>query len=167
MRPSSLIDIQHSRETDKSTARRLLLYVASPMATYQTPRYDQMLAHARQHFQDGNLMPARDLYSSNAHWQATWPQHLKRIDGVVFFTDTDLTIGKGVVAELSDALRRGVPIHYLQDDGSLLPYKQVAVEVLDGGASWRKYARVQVNSDRSTQERPTENTQKDGHHVAP
>jgi hypothetical protein len=179
---TSPISIPSSRETDNPTPtgtqpstqtgtqtakpRRPLIYVASPKAVYQTPRYDQMLLHARRHFPNADLLPARDLYLDNQHWRATWPKHLKRISAVVFFADADATLGRGVVTELSDARRQGVPIYYLQDDGSLLPYKQVAVEVLDGGASWQRYARVRVKSGDTAQEKPTENTRKGGRHVA-
>jgi hypothetical protein len=139
---SSRINIPYSLEIDNSPSRRLLVYVASPLATYQTARYDRMLAQAQAHFPDADLLPARGLYHDSAHWRATWPQHLRRITGLLFFADPDSSIGRGVFAELADAKRRGLPLHYLRGDGTLIPCDEVVVELLDDGVSWRRYARV-------------------------
>src|SRR5262249_53204282 len=96
-----------------SAAPQLLVYVASPLSTYQTKRYDLMLAYARRHFLDADLLPARGLYRDTAHWRQSWPRQLHRITTLVFFAATDGSIGRGVVTEIEDARRHGVPVHFL------------------------------------------------------
>ena len=147
MRPSPTVIAQADRQPVEATeVPRPLLYVASPITCYSTPRYDQMLEHVRRHFPDADLLPARGLYQGSAHWLATWPTHLARITGLVFFADTDRSIGRGVVLEIDDATDRvpPVPVSYLQDDGTLVPFERVWLPLINGGASWRRYAQVEA-----------------------
>ncbi len=128
--------------------KRPLVYLASPMPTYQTARYDTMIEHARRAFPGAELLPARGLYHSSEHWLATWPEHLRRITTAVFFTDVDRSIGLGVYHEVQDVLAAGMPVHLLQDSGKLIPFERVRLSLIDGGASWRCYARVTVRPER-------------------
>jgi hypothetical protein len=121
-----------------------IIYIASPVGTYDTPRYDLMIAHAQRAFPDAKLLPARGLYRDRAHWLATWPAHLARLLALVFFTDRDGSIGYGVYKEITDAQARGVPIHYLSDGGALVLGARVALDLLDGGLPWRRYAQVRL-----------------------
>jgi hypothetical protein len=121
-----------------------VIYIASPVATYDTPRYDLMIAHAQSAFPDGELLPARGLYRDSAHWLATWPAHLARLLALVFFTDSDGSIGYGVYKEIADAQARDIPIHYLSDSGALILGERMALDVIDGGLSWRRYAGVRL-----------------------
>lgn len=137
----------YSRDGDRqsdATTRNNTVYLASPLATYYTERYNHMLEAVRRHFPDSEILPARNLYHDNEHWRATWPVHLKRISAVAFFSDTDGTIGKGVYQEVWDATVRSIPVRYLQDDGTLLPDDQVELALIDDGDDWRKFAMVRV-----------------------
>ncbi len=133
-------------------ARRLnkppLIYLASPIPTYTTARYDAMLEHARRAYPDSELLPARGLYLGSDHWRQTWPQHLKRITSACFFPDVDGSIGLGVHRELQDVIAACLPVHLLQDNGELVPFERVRLILIDGGASWRKYAHVSVRPAR-------------------
>jgi hypothetical protein len=123
---------------------REVIYVASPVATYDTPRYDLMIAHAQRAFPDAKVLLARGLYRDRAHWLAIWPAHLAQLRALVYFADMDGSIGNGVFKEIADAQAQGIPVHYLSDDGVLILSERVALDLIDGGLSWRRYARVRL-----------------------
>jgi hypothetical protein len=123
--------------------RREVVYLASSMSTYQTPRYDAMVAHVQRAWPDAELLPARGLYTSSAHWLATWPNHLARLTATVFFADVDGSVGKGVYKEIEDALAASLPVFYLYDDGGMVPREAVSLILIRDGMNWRKYARVE------------------------
>src|SRR5262249_30984226 len=118
------------------------VYLASSMSTYQTERYDAMIAHAQRAFPDAELLPARGIYTSSGHWLATWPDHLARLTAVVFFAETDGSIGKGVHKEIEDSLAAGLPVYYLHDDGGMVPREAVSLILIRAGMDWRRYAKV-------------------------
>jgi len=89
------------------------VYIASPLATYKTPRYDTAVRSIQRAMPDARLLPARDQFRSNHHWRRTWRSVLRLTDGLVFFTDTDNTIGAGVARELRDAWDSGIPVFFL------------------------------------------------------
>lgn len=117
------------------------VYVASPLTTYQTPRYDCMCATVRTLFPHADVLPARGLFASNAGWRARWPALLPTLAAVVFFTDDAGWIGKGVWAEISGAAHAGVPVALLTDGGSLYDIGSLAFHVDED--DWRQYAHVQ------------------------
>jgi hypothetical protein len=136
-------DIVPQPDASPPGTAREVVYLASSMSTYDTPRYDAMIEHARQAFPDAELLPARGLYTSSAHWLATWPTHLARLTAVVFFADTDSSVGKGVFKEIEDALAAKLPVYFLYDDGGMVPHKDVSLILIRDGMNWRKYAQVQ------------------------
>ncbi len=89
------------------------IYVASPISTYQTDRYDAMVCRARCHFPDSDILPARDRFASNADWRRKWPVILLTLDAVVFFDDDDGCIGAGTEREIADAQSAGIPVFFL------------------------------------------------------
>jgi hypothetical protein len=123
-------------------ARGEVVYLASSMSTYATARYDAMVEHTRRAFPDAELLSARDLYTSSAHWLSTWPDHLARLTALVFFAETDGSIGKGVYKEIEDALAAGIPVYYLYDSGDTVLHTFVSLILIRDGVNWRKYARV-------------------------
>jgi len=50
------------------------IYIASPIATYQSPRYDQKLAQIARHFPGAEILQARHLFDSTADWRRRWPK---------------------------------------------------------------------------------------------
>lgn len=89
------------------------IYVASPLSTYGTARYDAMVSRVRSHYPDADILPARDLFGSNAHWRRKWPVILPTLDAVVFFDDDDGCIGAGTEQEIADAASAGIPVFFL------------------------------------------------------
>jgi hypothetical protein len=135
--------VSQSAEVTKPLDKpREVVYLASSMTTYQTPRYDAMIAHVQRAFPGAELLPARGLYTSSAHWLATWPDHLKRLTATVFFAEVDGSVGKGVYKEIEDSLTAGLPVYYLHDDGGMVPREAVSLILIRGGMDWRKFARV-------------------------
>jgi hypothetical protein len=116
------MSVNHKKNTTAPPARRdrvssetihHRIYVASPISTYTTARYDAMLTRVRRHFPASDILPARDLFTSNADWRRTWPVILPTLDAVVFFDDDDGCIGAGTEQEIADAQSAGIPVCFL------------------------------------------------------
>lgn len=119
------------------------VYLASPLTTYRTPRYDRMVDAARAAVTDATILPARGLFFGARDWLIRWPAVLATLSGVVFFTDEAGWIGKGVFTELMDAAAAGLPIGLLTDDGAVHPPDAFAITDVDE-EDWRQYARIMV-----------------------
>ncbi len=106
------------------------VYVASPLHTFSTARYNTELQRIRTHFPHADIMPARGLFTSNADRKRGWPGILTTIDALVFFADDDGYVGLGVWTELCHADERGIPIWYQAPHGRLYEFGDSdAVEV--------------------------------------
>lgn len=90
-----------------------IVYVASPLSTYETNRYDDLLGRLQQVMPKADLLPARACFSSKADWRRRWPSVLPTLDAVVFFDDEDGCIGAGTEKEIADAYRSGIPVLFL------------------------------------------------------
>ena len=99
------------RPSRKDSSSRV--YVASPLSTYQTDRYEAMVSRIRSHAPDADILPARDLFTGNADWRRNWPVILPMLDAVVFFADEDGCIGAGTEQEIADAQLTGIPVFFL------------------------------------------------------
>lgn len=106
-------DRDHSDGTRKLRTKSGRVYVACPLSTMDTPRYNTMLSRIRELVPDAQLLSARDLFRSNADWRARWPALLPTLDAVVFFDDAEGCIGAGTEQEISDAWRVGIPVFFL------------------------------------------------------
>ncbi len=104
------------------------VYVASPITTYQTARYDRKLDQISQHFPRAEILQSRDLFESTADWRRRRPQILPTLTDLVFFAETDRTIGLGVWSELQDAAGC-IPIWFLDDDDRWHSLDDVTVDV--------------------------------------
>lgn len=100
-----------NRRSRKTSPSRV--YIASPISTYGTARYDAMVSRVRSHFPESDILPARDLFTSNADWRRKWPVILPTLDAVVFFDDDDGCIGAGTEQEITDAQSAGIPVSFL------------------------------------------------------
>lgn len=122
------------------------LYLASPLTTYDTPRYDQMVNLARHQFPSARLMPSCGLFVDSQDWLRRWSAVLTTLAGVAFFTDEAGWIGKGVYSELCDADAAGLPIWLLMDDDTIhAPDAFILAEPNED--DWRQYARVCIVSE--------------------
>lgn len=118
------------------------VYVASPLTTFQTARYDAKLRQISTRFPTAKLLPARDLFRSTTEWQEQWPLLLPTLAALVFFSETNGTIGLGVWSELHDAVE-SLPVWYLDDGGQCLPLDAFSVTIT--GDSLSRFAVVEVN----------------------
>jgi hypothetical protein len=131
---------QDSCDLSRITGR---VYVASPLHTFDTPRYSTELARIRERFPHAEIVPARGLFRSNADWKRAWPAILATIDALVFFADDDGYVGYGVWTELCDADARGIPIWYLAPHNRLYEFGdsddvQVSLRPWD----WKQFAMI-------------------------
>lgn len=131
---------------DSITSAEKHVYLASPIGTYHTPRYDRMLAHAGRHFPDASILPARGLYRDVADFKRRWPRLLPTLSALAFFADEAGYIGYGVWTEIRDMRRRGLPVWFLTDDGALYAWEAVRFGVPDE-QDWRRYLRVTLGKD--------------------
>ena len=104
------------RTPNRRQAHRERVYVASPISTYQSPRYGRALDLIAAHHPGAELLPARWLYADSFDWLECWPAMLATLDGLVYFTAEDRTIGAGVAREVTDVAALGLPIHLLDGD---------------------------------------------------
>lgn len=123
------------------------VYVASSLPTFATDRYGRMVAHAAARFPRATILPARDSFRSNDDWRRSWPGVLDSLAAVAVFADAEGWIGFGVWTEVHDALRRGLPVYVLTDDGAACPWTAVAVAERDA-SDWQRYARLTVETAR-------------------
>lgn len=89
------------------------VYVASPIQTFATPRYDASVIRIQSHFPEAEMLPAREVFVTNAEWRKCWPALLPTLDAVVFFDDEDGCIGAGTEQEIGDAWIQGTPVFFL------------------------------------------------------
>lgn len=131
--------IAQQHNVANSVMRRV--YVASPITTYQTPRYDLKLALIAQHFPRAEILQPRDLFHSTADWRRRWSRILPTLTDLVFFAETDRTIGLGVWSELQDAAGC-ILVWFLDDDDRWHALDGVSIQVT--GDSLARFASVRV-----------------------
>lgn len=89
-----------------------IVYVASPMSTYETARYAQKVKciqeWAGQRFKNPEILAARDLYADHDDFERKWSQIVRSLRAMVVFTAENGTIGAGVAREISDCVGVGV-----------------------------------------------------------
>src|SRR4051794_26177684 len=83
-------DNSRSIRTKKHPAPRSIrgnVYIASPLQTYPTERYDAKIRRLRHHFPNASVLPARDLFASTVDWRQRWPEIVTTLTALVFFDD--------------------------------------------------------------------------------
>jgi hypothetical protein len=73
------------------------------------------------------MVEPRLEFISTSDWLRRWPDVLETLDAIVAFGCIDNTIGKGVYAEVFDALAIGVPVWWLSEDGGLVDHSDVRI----------------------------------------
>jgi hypothetical protein len=129
-----------------------LLYLASPVATFEEDRYDRIIMDAQRLSMEllkthTEIRAARGLYGSFEAWKRLWPNHLREIDGLIVFTALDGTIGRATAWEIEDTRQVGKPVWLLDDtmmEASLYEREKFVMAMRDGGISYTKYMDVYV-----------------------
>jgi len=117
------------------------VYIASPIQTYWTTRYDDMVRVVGERF--GDELQARYLFTSNSQWLDEWPHTLQNISAVIFFDDETGWIGKGVLKEINDAVQLKIPVYYIDDQFTFHAVDEFKIEEhVDN--PWRRYAEVKI-----------------------
>lgn len=127
---------------------RQRVYFASPLGTYWTKRYEARLALVRRRFTKAKILEPRHLFKNGDAWRAAWPKLVRSVSALAFIADSDGSIGYGVFAEVHDARRYGMATWYLCDQGAF--HRDFDFELIDGGASWRRYERVVMAAETVT-----------------
>ncbi len=123
------------------------VYVAAPISTYQTRRYERMLDAVRRRFPLHHVLAARDLGFTPETWLPRWQRLLARLDNVVAFADGSGVIGAAVLWEVLDARLLGIPVHILTGEGRFVPLHRVSIGFV-AGRSLRRFARIRVTGGR-------------------
>jgi hypothetical protein len=119
-RQQELVRLRHERRAPDGwlDGVRELIYLASPISTYPTYRYDLALCRIEARFPAADVIPARRERRDSADWLARWPATVRTLDRLVYFPAADRTIGAGVAREVIDAYALRLPVHLL--DGQRL-----------------------------------------------
>ena len=88
------------------------VYVASPIPTYATTRYDNFLAVVTEHHQAWEVIPARDRWRDNQDWRAGWTSLLDTLGALVAFGEPD-----GIIARARSS-RSSTPSTWAARSGS-------------------------------------------------
>jgi hypothetical protein len=70
----------------------------------------QFLEVVVDHYQDGEVVPARDQWHDTEDWLAGWPSLVGTLDAVVAFGEPDGIIGRGTFTEIVDAVDAGCEV---------------------------------------------------------
>lgn len=115
-----------------------VVYIASPVSTFQTARYEVNLIRIRRRYSEAEILEPRRLFKSTADWRAKWSSTLEHITELVFFCDESDHYGDGLAFELEDARLRHIPVWYLAPGGLFYPNSLVVHEPgrENPGQSW-------------------------------
>jgi len=115
------------------TASSKVVYVAAPMVTYYTDRYERNRERITELFPGAELIcpPDGPLYPDGRTFSATFREHVVSCTDLVCFADEDGFLGRGTVTEIAYALRHGKAVWHLTDGGDLEP--EPAVVIVDPG----------------------------------
>src|SRR5215217_6794518 len=103
-----------------------IVYLAYPLTVHRTARARRLVRLARRRFPHADVIPACELFTSNADWLSRWPEILPTLAAVCVFTDEDGWVGYGVSIEVNDAQAQGLPI-FLLTETTLHPWAAVEV----------------------------------------
>lgn len=104
------------------TASGKVVYLAAPMVTYHTERYERNRERVAALFPGAELIcpPDGPLYPDGHTFSATFRGHVAACTDLVCFPDEDGFLGRGTVTEVSYAQRLGKAVWHLTDDGELV-----------------------------------------------
>jgi hypothetical protein len=125
---------------DLTSATRPHVYLAAPLSTHHSSRYDEAVEVLHRLFPDYGILSSRDMFRSNAEWRAKWALVLTLTDALAFIVDSDGCIGRGVWQEVHDAADRAIPV-YLLHDGQIAPLAALQFD-LSPFDNYRQCARV-------------------------
>jgi hypothetical protein len=117
------------------------VYVASPIPTFATTRYDHFLEVVVEHYEDWEVIPARSQWHSNEDWRLGWPALLDTLDVLVGFGEPDGIIGQGTFAEIVEAADAGCEVWIAEQPRRWWPVTLVDAPRCPGDSA-RWYARL-------------------------
>ena len=124
------------------------IYFTSSRQTFETRRYNYMLALAQVLWGEGDtneIIVTRQRYRSKEAWQAAFPALLAGCDILVFFQDDKGFVGKGVFTEIQEALILNKDVFLLTDEGLAFAYNHENLTLAYRDTSnWTEYARFEV-----------------------
>ena len=127
-------------------------YVTCSLPMHNHPIYNQIMQHIDAILQrihpdnENKLVEARGMYQGAKDWLEKWPKVLdETINGGLFFLlDTDGFIGRGVHTEVSDILKKGLPVYLVMPDSSFYLITTLTGKAFAEGPDWRMYTFVDV-----------------------
>ena len=142
------VEWEYSHRTSAMPHERppLRIYLAAPMTTYRTERYNRIVSQLQHHFAGDRLLSARYLYTSTADWRMKWPKLLPTLDALLFIAAEDGTIGSGVLREIIDVRNRGRPVHYVSES-EYIPLQRVHFQLPERPTSYQ-FLRVHIGPRR-------------------
>jgi len=92
------------------------------------------------------IVQAKGRYRNAQDWLSTWPKLCaETINGGLFFLlDDDGFIGKGVHTEITDVLKKVLPVYLMTRDGNCYPITTLQGDAFVEGPDWKLYTFVDI-----------------------
>ncbi|MDX2059501.1 MAG: hypothetical protein SFV24_16945 [Gemmatimonadales bacterium] len=128
--------------TSTPTAR---IYLAAPITVYGTPAWCTANTRVTAAHPGSIILNPMAVFRDRRDWQARLPAVLRGVTRLVFLTDAEGFIGRGVDHEIASAIAVGCPVERLTVDGAFVP---LAALVIDPPTDddWSHYRRVRTPS---------------------
>ena len=118
------------------------IYVSAPIAITQSPEWHTALAHLRQRYSKSTLVLPTVLFRSRLEWRTRVAAVIRQVERLVFLTDSEGFVGKGVFHEITVALTLGKSVEMLTELGELIAYADLAIGAPDR-TNWSRYCHVE------------------------
>lgn len=126
-------------------AERLITgnYLSAPIPMYGSPTWLAAVARLQALFPGEAMLDPLQLFRDRNDWQRRLPSVLRTATRLVFLTDAEDWIGRGVDHEIRVAVAVGCPIVRLGSDGTLVSLAALALGP-PNAEDWVRYRRVGV-----------------------
>jgi hypothetical protein len=131
------VDPEPADETDL----RRFVYIASPLSTFQSPRYLRTLGRLGNRFPDSEFIISRDLSTKIGERRSSWPAILRQCAAICVIPDHEGWISYQVWYEMWDAVGEVVLVIVISDEGKITPLDRVIAREFSPGDR-RRFARL-------------------------
>lgn len=130
-------------DTDES---RPILYFTAPLSMHNSDTYNQLLGRVYANFSYMEIHDAKNEWVDLEMWLSNWLTFSNIIDILVFTSDENGFVGRGIYTELITVLP-SCKIIYLSPNGEFIPYECITLQLFNQGLCWIHYKKVIIITD--------------------